>query len=82
MINTNVTDFSQNIYDMIKQTVLFNEPVNISTNDGNAVLMSESDYRGLMETLYLCSIPGMKEKILESANTPLEECVSESEVKW
>ena len=82
MINTNATNFRENIFNVLKQTILFNEPVNISTKDGNAVLISESDYNGLMETLHLSSIPGMKEKIMDGLKTPLSECVPESEVEW
>ena len=52
----------------------------INENDEN-IFTNESDNNGLKETLYLCSIPEIKEKILESANTPLEECIPESEVK-
>lgn len=82
MINMNITSFREDIYNILKQTVTFNEPVNISTKDGNAVLISEADYNGLMETLYLSSLPDMKEKIIDGMNTPLSECVSESEVEW
>lgn len=82
MINTNATNFRKNMYNVLKQTVLFNEPVNISTKDGNAVLISESDYRGLLETLHLTSQPQMEEKLLEGKSTPLEECISEDEVEW
>lgn len=82
MTNTNVTNFRKNIYELLKQTIDFNEPVNISTKDGNAVLISEADYNGLMETLYLTSIPEMKEKLIKGKNTPKEDCVAEEEVEW
>ena len=82
MVNTNATNFRKNLYGILEQTIKFNEPVNISTKDGNAVMISEDEYNSLMETLYLCSIPGMKEKILEAGNTPTSECVPENEVEW
>ena len=82
MTNTNITNFRKDIYELLKQTIKFNEPVNISTKDGNAVLISEADYNGLMETLYLTSIPEMKEKLIKGKNTPKEECISEDEVDW
>ena len=82
MTNTNVTNFRKNIYELLKQTIDFNEPVNISTKDGNAVLISEADYNGLMETVYLTSIPEMKEKLIKGKNTPKENCVAEEEVEW
>ena len=82
MLNTNITDFRKNIFGLLEQTIKFNEPINISTKDGNAVIISESDYNGLMETLYLSSSPIMKEKIIDGLHTPLDECVPEAEVKW
>lgn len=82
MTNTNATNFRKDIYGLLEQTIKYNEPVNISTKDGNAVLISESDYNGLMETLNLSLIPTMKDKIADGINTPLEDCVSEDEVDW
>ncbi len=74
MINTNATNFRKKLFEMIEQTVKYNEPVNISTKSGNAVLISEEEYNSLMETLYLTSVPGMKEKISDGVQTPIEEC--------
>ena len=82
MLSTNITNFRKNIFGMLEQTIKFNEPVNISTKDGNAIVISEDDYNGLMETLYLSSIPAMKEKIVEGLKTPLDECLAEDEVQW
>lgn len=82
MIHTNATNFRKNIFHMLEQTIKYNEPVNISTKDGNAVVISEEDYNGLMETLYLCSIPGMRDTIQEGIQTPASACVPEDEVEW
>lgn len=79
MMNTNITNFRKDIYKILENTIKYNEPVNISTKEGNAVVISETDYRGLMETLYLTSIPEMKEKIIDGMNTPLSQCV---EADW
>ncbi len=82
MLNTNITNFRKNIFGMLEQTIKYNEPVNINTKDGNAVVISEEDYNGLMETLYLSTIPNLKEKIIEGIKTPLSDCVPENEVEW
>ena len=82
MTTTNITSFRKNVFSMLEQTVKYNEPLNITTKFGNAVVLSEEDYQGMMETLYLISLPGMREKILEGKDTPLSECLSESEVEW
>ena len=82
MINTNITNFRKDIFGMLEQTIKYNEPINVNTKDGNAVIISEEDYNGLMETLYLSSIPDMKEKIVEGLNTSLEDCIPEDQVEW
>ena len=82
VINTNVTSFRKNVYGILEQAIKYTEPVTVSTKDGNAIIISEEDYNDLMETLYLTSIPSMKEKIAEGLETPLSECVAEDEVEW
>lgn len=82
MLNTNITNFRKNIFGMLEQTIKFNEPINISTKDGNAVIISEEDYNGLIETLYLSSDPAMKQKIVEGLHTSIDDCLSEDELQW
>ena len=82
MLHINITNFRKNIFAMIENTIRYNEPVNISTKDGNVVLLSEEEYRGMEETLRLLSNPEMKQKLLEGKNTPLSDCIPEDEVAW
>ena len=82
MTTTTITNLRKNIYTMVENTVRYNEPISIITKEGNAVMISEEDYLGLIETLHLTSIPGMKEKLINGLNTPLSETVSEEEVDW
>ena len=82
VLNTNITNFRKNIFGMLEQTIKYNEPVNISTKDGNAVVISEDDYNSLVESLYLSSIPQVRKEIVDGLNTPLSECLPESEVSW
>lgn len=82
MINTNVTHFRKNVSTLLEQTLKFNEPIHISTRNGNVVVLSEDDYRGILETLEMNANPVMKQKLLEGKDTPLSECIPESEVEW
>ena len=82
MTNINITNFRKDIYELLEQTIKYNEPINISTKNGNAVVLSEEDYNGLMETVYLLNVTGMKEKLIDGKNTSLEDCIAEDEVKW
>lgn len=80
MKNINITSFRKDIYKLLENTIKYNEPINISTKNGNAVVLSEEDYNSLMETLYIESIPGLKEEILEAAKEPFDESIPEEEV--
>ena len=82
MQNMNVTNFRKNIFSVFEQTIKYNEPANISTKDGNAVIISEDDYNGLMETLYLMSSPKTRKQIAEGLKTKPDECIPEDEVDW
>lgn len=82
MTTVNVTNFRKDIYSLLEQTINFNEPISISTKNGNAVVLSEEDYNSLMETLYIMSVPNLKDEIIERANGSDEDFVSEEEVEW
>ena len=82
MTNTNITNFRKNIYELLEQTIIYNEPLNISTKNGNAVVLSEEDYNSLMEILYIESIPGLNEEILERSNSNDTDFIYENEVDW
>tara|TARA_B100000678_G_C17949917_1_gene398770 strand:- start:154 stop:318 length:165 start_codon:yes stop_codon:yes gene_type:complete len=48
--------------------------LHITGKRNNAVLLSESDWSAIQETLYLVSIPGMRESIREGMATPVDAC--------
>ena len=55
----------QAVVRLIDEVGQSHEPVQITGKRGNAVLLSEDDWRAIQETLHLVSIPGMRESILE-----------------
>ncbi|MFM9268363.1 type II toxin-antitoxin system Phd/YefM family antitoxin [Tychonema sp. BBK16] len=61
-------------------TKIADRAVVIAGETSNAALLSESDWTSVQETLYLLSIPGMRESILEGLATPIEEC--DRELQW
>lgn len=71
------TDARADLYNLIDQTKNFHEPIIISGKRNNAVLISEEDWNSIQETLYLCSITGMRESILKASKEPLEESVKD-----
>jgi len=72
MMSLSVTDARRDIYNIIK-AVQNSDAVTITSKDGNAVLVSEEEWNGIKETLYLLSIPGMLESILESSREDVSE---------
>jgi antitoxin YefM len=82
MMNTTATSFRKNLFSLLDQAIKFNEPINISTKNGNAIILSADDYNELVETLKVSSNSVMREKILDGLNTAVTDCVPENEVVW
>ena len=77
MNSLNVTNARKNLYKLIEETASSHQPVKITGKSANAVLVSEEDWEGINETLYLLSIPGMRESIKNGMQEPLEDCSTE-----
>lgn len=65
---------------LIDETAASHEPILITSGRQNAVLVSEEDWEAIQETLYLLSVPGMRESLREGMQTPVEEC--QQELDW
>jgi prevent-host-death family protein len=74
------SDARARLYRLIDETASSHEPVFITGKRSNAVLVSEEDWRSIQESLYLLSIPGMRESIIEGLKTPVEKC--DAELDW
>ena len=70
------------LYNLVEDVNLYSEPTLIVSKKGNAVLISESDWNAIQETIYLNSIPGIVESIKEGMDTAIEDCVPEEDVEW
>ncbi|MFO3668034.1 type II toxin-antitoxin system Phd/YefM family antitoxin [Anaerococcus kampingiae] len=82
MDKVNVSNFRKDLYNIVKRTTMYNEAINITSKDGNAVLISEEDYNNLLATLEIKLNDKLNQKILEGLAMPLDECISEEEVTW
>lgn len=77
MIATTIAQAQKKLSDLVDSVNLDSEPITIvNENDDsrNAILISEERWRSLQETMYLYSIPGLVESILEADKEPLSEC--------
>lgn len=77
----NITNARKELYNLVEDVNLYSEPTLIVSKKGNAVLISESDWNAIQETIYLNSIPGMVESIKEGMDTAIEDCVPEEDVE-
>lgn len=68
------TKAREQLYRLIDEVAESSEPIRISGARADAVLVSEDDWRAIEETLYLLSIPGMRESIIEGMATGVEDC--------
>ena len=62
------------LYSLVDRTALSHEPIQISGKRNNAILVSEEDWRAIQETLYLLSIPGMRESIRKGLKISIKKC--------
>jgi prevent-host-death family protein len=60
-----------NLIDSVNQS---HQAIIISGQKSNAVLLSEMNWKSMQETLYLLSMPGIRESIQEGLNTSIEDC--------
>ena len=80
MSTVSTTEARKDLYRLVDQVQDTHQPIQITGKRGNAVLVSEADWQALQETLFLVSIPGMRESILEGMATPPHEL--EDEPGW
>ncbi|MEY4591880.1 MAG: hypothetical protein RIR18_775 [Pseudomonadota bacterium] len=77
MTTLTASEARSSLYRLIDETSANHQPVLITGKRHNAVLVSAEDWASIQETLYLLSVPGMRESIREGLATPIEECGEE-----
>ena len=74
------TEARKRLYTLVDDVAESHAPIQIVGKRNSAVLLSEEDWRAIQETLYLTSIPKMRESIRKGLKTPVEEC--EEDLGW
>ena len=80
MTTFNATEARSNLYKLIDETAISHQPIVIKGKRSNAILISEEDWNSINETLYLVSIPGMRESIIEGMQSDVDDC--DKELDW
>lgn len=79
MITLTVSQARAKLYKLLDKAAASHEPIQITGKRNNAVLIAEEDWRAIKETLYLLSIPKMRESIRKGLKAPFKECSKELE---
>ena len=80
MSSINITNARKNLYKLVDRLSDTHEPVHITGRNNSAVLVSEDDWRSIEETLYLLSIPGMRDSIVKGMKEPIGK--SSTKLEW
>jgi prevent-host-death family protein len=65
------------LYRLIDEAAESHQPLLITGKRNKAVLIAQEDWQAIQETLFLLTVPGMRESIIEGIATPVEECAEE-----
>jgi antitoxin YefM len=80
MLTLPATKARAKLYSLIDEAATSHKPIQITGKRSNAVLISEEDWAAIQETLYLLSIPGMRESIKQGMATSVDDCATS--LKW
>ncbi|MEW5789798.1 MAG: type II toxin-antitoxin system Phd/YefM family antitoxin [Pseudomonadota bacterium] len=80
MTTLTASEARASLYRLIDQAAESHQPIMITGKRSNAVLLSAEDWQAIQETIYLLSIPGMRESIKEGMAQPLDE--SAKDLDW
>ena len=80
MTGITATEARSNLYRLIDETAESHKPIVIMGKRNKAVLVSEEDWAAIQETLFLLSVPGMRESIREGMDTPANQC--DEDLDW
>lgn len=83
MPTTNATELRKKLFETIGNVIEYNEPVTVNTKKGNAVIISETDYEAMMETIYIMSKPKLVKNIKDGEKEdPKKMKAYDSAEKW
>ena len=77
MTTLTANEVSERLDEALDNLAESHDVVQIAGQRHSGVLVSEDDWQAIQETLFLTSIPGMKESIVEGLRTPIERCSEE-----
>ena len=80
MTTITATEARKSLYKLLDEVSESHEPIQITGRRNRAVLISDDDWRAVQETLYLHSVPGLADSIIEGMKSPVAEC--DEDLDW
>jgi len=80
MTAVSATAARSKLYRLIDQVNEESQPLTITGQRGNAVLVGEDDWQAIQETLFLASVPGLTESIRQARAEGVE--AGSQELDW
>lgn len=77
MTTLTVSEARAKLYGLVDEVASEHKPITIKGKRASAILVSEKDWAAIQETLYLLSVPGMRESIKQGLETSIEDCSKE-----
>ena len=72
MASISMTEALKRLFSLIDDVRESHKPIEIQGKRDSAMLLSEEDWSAIQETLYLTSIPGMRDSIVEGMAKPAD----------
>jgi len=83
MKETTANEFRKKLKYYVDMTIDDHKPLRINRRNGqNFVVLSESDWKAIEETLYLNQFAGLVESIHDAAAEPLDEGTAFEDLDW
>jgi len=73
MTTLTASEARANFYRLIDQAAESHQPIHIAGKRTSAVLLAAEDWQAIQETLFLLSVPGMRESVKEGMAEPLND---------
>ena len=80
MTTLTATEARKSLYGLLDDVSESHDAIQIIGKRNSAVLISHDDWLAIQETLYLTSIPRMRESILDGMKTSVSKC--SKELRW
>ena len=82
MINITENTFLKNPDEAIERLIKEQEILKVVSDDKSYIIINESEWDSIYETLYLNSIKGYPDSIIEASKENLDDAVKLNELPW